>query len=81
MRPLDVVEADPIFDNAFGLEPALQFMQVYGLLFERLPQPFDEDVDPLPGRVMRSMIPRGEISASFIHRYLDVSVSQSGDPG
>jgi len=34
MGPLDVVEADPIFDKAFGLEPVLQFMQVYDLLFE-----------------------------------------------
>lgn len=43
MSLLDVVEADPIFDHAFGLEPVLQIMQVYGLLFEGSPQPFDED--------------------------------------
>ena len=67
MRPLDVVEADPIFDNPFGLEPVLQFMQVYGLLFEGSPQPFDEDVV--------------EITATPIHRYFYVRVSQSGDPG
>lgn len=44
MRPLNVVEADPMFDNAFGVEPGLQFMQIHGLLFEGSPQPFDEDV-------------------------------------
>tara|TARA_R100000935_G_scaffold57093_1_gene90301 strand:- start:352 stop:651 length:300 start_codon:yes stop_codon:yes gene_type:complete len=35
-------------------------MQINSPLFEGPPQPFDEDVDPLPGRVMRSMIPKGE---------------------
>lgn len=67
MWPLDVVEADPIFDNPFGLEPVLQFMQVYGLLFQGPPQPFDEDVIEIP--------------AATIHQYFDVSLSQSADPG
>ena len=28
MRPLGVVEADPVFDHLFGLEAVLQFMQI-----------------------------------------------------
>ena len=42
MGPLKVVEPNPVFDHAFGLEPVLQFVQIDGLLFERPPQPFDE---------------------------------------
>jgi len=28
VRPLSVVEAKPVFDHAFGLKPALRFMQI-----------------------------------------------------
>ena len=43
-----IVEVDPFFDGAFGLEPVLQFMQVYGLLLQRPPQPFDENIVEIP---------------------------------
>lgn len=36
-----VLELNPVFDHAVGLEAALQLMQIDGLLFERSPQPFD----------------------------------------
>ena len=67
MRPLGVVEPYPIFDHPFGLEPVLQFVQIDSFLFEGPPQPFDEDIV--------------EISASTIHRDLDVGFGQIGDPG
>jgi len=50
-----------------SLEAILQFMQIDGLLFERPPQPFDEDVV--------------KISTATIHRYFDIRLGQSGDPG
>ncbi len=42
-------------------------MQIYDLLFEGSPQPFDEDVV--------------EIAALPVHRDFDISFRQSGDPG
>lgn len=44
MEPLRVEEPNPLFNHAFSLEPVLQFVQIVGLLFERPPQPFDEDI-------------------------------------
>ena len=31
--PFSIVEADPVFDHAFGLEAVLQFVEINGLLF------------------------------------------------
>lgn len=67
MRPLCIVEADPVFDYSFGLKANLQFMQVDDLLFERPPQPFDEDTV--------------QTLASPIHRDFHVSLCQCGDLG
>ena len=44
VRALRVVEPDPIIDDAFCLEAVSDFVQINGLLLERPPQPFDEDV-------------------------------------
>ena len=44
MGPLGVVEADPLADDLFGLEAVGQVVQVDHLVFERAPQPLDEDV-------------------------------------
>lgn len=63
MGALGVVELDPVFDDAFGLEPVLQFVQIDGLLFERPPQPFDEDIVEIP--------------APSVHLDFDVSLGQS----
>ena len=48
VRPLEVVKADPITDQAPGLEAVGDFVQVDRLVFERAPQPFDEDVVHAP---------------------------------
>ena len=44
MRPLGVVEPDPVIEDLFCLEAVSDFMQVDGLVLERSPEPFDEDV-------------------------------------
>ena len=44
VRALRVVEPNPVIDDPFCLEAVGDFMQVNGLLFQRPPQPFDEDV-------------------------------------
>ena len=67
VRPLGFVKPNSVFDDAFGLEPVLQFMQVDSLLFRGPPQPFDEDVI--------------KITAPPIRRNFDIRVSQNGDPG
>lgn len=41
--PLGVVKSDPVVDDAFGLEPVLQFIQINGLLLQRTPQSLNED--------------------------------------
>ena len=67
MWPLRVIKLNPVFDHAFGLEPVLQFVQIDGLLFERPPQPFDEDIVEIP--------------APSVHRDFDVGFGQGRDPG
>jgi len=44
VRPLGVVELDPVIDGPFCLEPVSDFVQVDGFLLEGSPEPFDEDV-------------------------------------
>ena len=44
MWPLGIVKIDPIADDLFGLEPIRQLVQIDRLVFERAPQPLDEDV-------------------------------------
>lgn len=77
MGLLRIVKPNPVFDHAFGLEPVLKFVQIDGFLLQRPPQAFDEDVDPLPGRVMRSMISRGEItSPSISYRQVILEITE-----
>ncbi len=44
MGPGGIVEADPLTDDPFGLEAVRQLVQVDRFIFERAPQPLDEDV-------------------------------------
>jgi len=44
VRPFAVVKADPVGDDALGLEAVGEFVQVDRLVFERAPQPLDLDV-------------------------------------
>ena len=44
MGPLGVVEVDPLADDPFGREAVGQLVQVDRLVFQRPPQPLDEDV-------------------------------------
>ena len=44
MRPLSVIEADPVVNDPFGLEAVGDFMEINGLLLQGTPEPFDEDV-------------------------------------
>ena len=44
MRPLGVVEFEPFVDDAFDMEPVLQFVQIDSLSLKGPPQPFDDDV-------------------------------------
>ena len=44
MRPLGIGKGDPIADQASGREAVGDRVQVDRLVFERAPQPFDEDV-------------------------------------
>ena len=46
--PLGRVEADPLADDAPGLEAVGERMQTDGLVFERTPQPLDKDVVHAP---------------------------------
>ena len=52
MRPLGVVEADPVVDDPFDLEAVGALVQVDGLLFKGSPEPFDEDVIQIPTSAM-----------------------------
>ena len=44
MRPLDVVEVDPFANHPVGHKAVGQLKQVDGLVLERAPQAFDEDI-------------------------------------
>lgn len=48
MRPLGIVKIDPLADDLFGLKPIRQLVQIARLVFERAPQPLDEDVVHAP---------------------------------
>ena len=48
MRPDGVVEVDPLPDDPFRLEAIGQLVQIDRLVFERPPQPLDEDVVHAP---------------------------------
>ena len=48
VRPLGVVEADPVPDDAPGREAVGDLVQIDRLVFERAPQPLDEDVVHAP---------------------------------
>jgi hypothetical protein len=39
-----VVKADPVIDDPFCLETVGDFVQIDSLLFQRPPQPLDEDL-------------------------------------
>ena len=44
VRPLGVVELDPVIDGPFCLEPVSDFVQADGFLLEGSPEPVEEDV-------------------------------------
>ena len=44
MRPLAVVETDPVIDDPLGFETVIDFVQIDCLLLQRSPEPLDEDV-------------------------------------
>ena len=48
MGPDGVVEVDPLADDPFRLEAVGQLVQLDRLVFERPPQPLDEDVVHAP---------------------------------
>ena len=48
VRPLGVVELHPPGDDPLGLEAVGEFVQVDGLVLERTPEAFDEDVVHAP---------------------------------
>lgn len=48
MRALGVVEGDPVADDPLGVEAVGQLVQMHRLVFERPPQPFDEDIVHAP---------------------------------
>ena len=44
MRLLGIVKIDPVFDDAFCLKSVSNFVQIYDLLLQRPPHPFDEEI-------------------------------------
>ena len=44
VRPPVVVEGDPLSDDAPGLEPVVEFVQIDGFVLKRAPEALDEDV-------------------------------------
>tara|TARA_E500000331_G_scaffold353222_1_gene403451 strand:+ start:227 stop:430 length:204 start_codon:yes stop_codon:yes gene_type:complete len=44
VRPLGVVELDPVINGRFCLEPVSGFVQANGFLLEGSPEPVEEDV-------------------------------------
>ncbi len=68
MRPLAIVQADPLADDALGSEAVRQFVQIDGLVFQRAPQTFDEDVV--------------QAAAPSVHRDRDLGVPEyAGEAG
>ena len=67
LRSLGVVEADPLADDATGGEAIRDVVQVDRLVFERAPQPLDEDVVHEP--------------APAVHRDADAGCLKAGGEG
>ena len=44
MRACLIVEVAPRADNAFGVQPVAELVEVHDLVLQRPPQPLDEDV-------------------------------------
>ena len=44
VRPLGVIELDPVINGPFCLEPVSDFVQADGFLLEGSPEPIEEDV-------------------------------------
>ena len=63
MRPDGVVEADPLPDDPFGQKAVGDVIQIDRLVFERPPQPLDEDIVHTP--------------APSIHGYRDLHVLEN----
>ena len=63
MRACLIVEVAPRADNAFGVQPVAELVEVHGLVLQRPPQPIDEDVvqktgtTSLPARVLVALLP------------------------
>ena len=66
MRPLGVVEADPVVDDLFGLKAVGDLVQIDCLLLQGPPEPLDEGVV--------------RIATAPIHRDFDISLRQRRDP-
>ena len=62
-----VVEVDPLADDAPGLEAVGELAQIDGLVFERAPQPLNEDVVQAP--------------APAVHRDPDAGLPQAPGEG
>ena len=65
MRPLSVVELDPVIDDLLGLETVIDFVQIDCLLLQGSPKPLNEDVV--------------QIATASIHRDFDLSLRQRRD--
>ena len=61
--PLGSVEADPLADDAPGLEAVGELMQIDGLVFERTPQPLDKDVVHAPAPAVHRDLDAGGLQA------------------
>jgi hypothetical protein len=66
VRPLAVVEPDPVIDDPLGLETVIDFVQIDCLLLQGSPEPLAEDVV--------------QIATAPIHRDFDIGLGQSRDP-
>ena len=58
-----VIELDPFTDCAVGMCQALEALDVDALLFQRP----DYTLRPLPGRALRSNVPRGMPQHALVH--------------
>ena len=64
VRPLGVVEADPVPDDAPGREAVGDLVQIDRLVFERAPQPLDEDVVHAPAPAVHRDADAGRLQAA-----------------